>query len=139
MAFYCTTYSDFAVSVKILSSLSLCQTYVSILSFENHLVCDFKMEGMLYFRAGLPLASVFQSQVSCVHSNLWRGKRGCHWLDPDGDRHAKGNLEFAKWEKCLRLKKVADLRWSNSGLIRGGETEVLSGKWVDSFMANRTC
>ena len=83
MAFYCTIYSDFAVNLKILSTLSSCQTYVSVLSFENHLVCDFKMKGMLYFRAGLPLANVFQSQVSGVHSNLWRGRRGWTQMGTD--------------------------------------------------------
>ena len=62
-------------------------------SFENHLVCDFKMKGMLYFRAGLPLANVFQSQVSGVHSNLWEREER---LDPDEDRHVNRNLEFAK-------------------------------------------
>lgn len=69
------------------------RTSVSILSFENHLVCHFKTKGMLYFRAGLPLANAFQSQVSGVHSNPWEREQR---LDPDGDRHANRNLELAK-------------------------------------------
>lgn len=48
---------------------------------------------MLYFRAGLPLANAFQSQVSGVHSNPWEREQR---LDPDGDRHANRNLELAK-------------------------------------------
>lgn len=40
VAFYCTIYSDFAVSVERILTLSSCQTYLSVLSFENQLVCD---------------------------------------------------------------------------------------------------
>lgn len=93
MAFYCTIYSYFAVSVKILSALSSCETYVSVFSFEYHPVRDFKMRGMQYFRAGLPLANMFQSQVSGVHSNVWEREER---LDLNGDRHTSRDLESAK-------------------------------------------
>lgn len=61
--------------VRVLSALSSSQTSVSILSLENHLVCDFRMTEMLHLGVGLPLANAIPSQVLVSIATCGRGRR----------------------------------------------------------------